>query len=144
MTQSFKQTLFEDRQRAAEYGFTHGEELDFLAHRQGLEAVTRQVAAGLDLDDTATTVTVADTIERYVAGASGTDLVAGLRSRLERAGKWDLAARVDARLERATADATARLRGRAVEGDAPSAGSVPPRPTPTMPHHRHGFWGWDV
>ena len=32
-------TLFEDRERAAEYGFAHGEELRFLAHRAGIEAL---------------------------------------------------------------------------------------------------------
>ena len=79
-------TLFEDRERAAEYGFTHAEELRFFATRDGIEALAFWAASGLNLAGDARSSYVQDAVNRFVCGRGRghVDCVSQGRSRTSR------------------------------------------------------------
>lgn len=129
-------TLFDDRERAAEYGFTHEEELRFLARRKGVEALAAWAAEGMGLDAASSADYVEATLASFVHGEGEIDLVNRVRSDLERAGKPALSTTANDVLTRATAAATMDLHG--TRPRPPSE----PKAEPRAEHHRSDFWGW--
>jgi hypothetical protein len=129
--------LFEERERAAEFGFAHGEELRFLAKRAAARDLAAWAAENMALDATAT-VTYADKmVGLLVAGAHEGDLISQVRSDLERAGKPAISNQADIVFARAMADADAKLNGTTPTRTPASGGA-------TQRHQRHQFWGWTV
>ncbi len=132
-------SLFEERERAAEYGYTHGEELRFLALREGIESMAHWAAEAIGQPPEAGAGYAAALLGRLTGGAGVPDLVARVSQDLEAAGHPDLAREIPARFSQAIATADDRLHGRLPphhEAAAPPA--VKPVP------HTHGFWGWTV
>ena len=132
-------SLFDDRERAAEYGFTHAEELRFLAAREGVQALADWAAARMHHADAAAYATIL--LDTLLGGASDEEIVARVRSDLDRAGQPDAANEVSVVLAQAFAQAHAKL----YEGEQARRSAVASQP-PVGPqsHHRHGFWGWNV
>lgn len=132
-------TLFEQRERAAEYGYAHGEELRFLALREATESVAHWAAEAIGQPAEAGADYAAALVGRLVGGAREADLVMRVKQDLEAAGHPDLAREVSGRFGQAVATADDRLHGR-----------LPPRHEPAVhgaaksTSHPHGFWGWTV
>ena len=132
-------TMFEERERAAEYGYTHDEELRFLALREAIEHVAHWAAEAIGQPAEAGAGYAAALVGRLVGGSGETDLVARVTQDLESAGHPDLARQVSGRFAQAIATANDRLHGR-----------LPPRHEPAVHPavkavpHTHGFWGWTV
>ena len=130
--------LFDDRERAAEYGFAHAETLRFLAAREGVEALGVWAAKHMGLEDAAA---YSDTLVRSVlGGASQAALLARVRGDLIRSGVSDVVDQAGSVLDKAIAAAYARLHDTQRDTSAAVAAAAPV----LAEHHRHGFWGWDV
>ncbi len=132
-------SLFEERERAAEYGYTHGEELRFLALREGLASVAHWAAKAIGQPPEAGTGYAEALLGRLAGGAGEADLVARVRQDLEAAGHPDFAGEVAIRLSQAVATADDRLHGRLPPRHEPAA-----HPSAKPARHPHGFWGWTV
>ena len=132
-------TLFEDRQRAAEYGYVHAEELRFLAVREGVESVARWAAETLGESPEAGADYAAALVGRLVGGADAAELLGVIKRDMEAARRPDLSDEVGPRFSRAVVSASDRLHG-----------TLPPRheaaihPVVQATPHPHGFWGWTV
>ena len=133
-------TLFEDRERAAEYGFTHAEELRFFATRDGIEALALWVASGLNLAGEARSSYVQEAVNRFVCGEDEGTLIASIRADLERRGKTDLARDAGTVFQLSVASAADRLHGRSQRTAVSETAGRDIR----LDHHQHAFWGWSV
>ena len=130
--------LFDDRERAAEYGFAHAETLRFLAAREGVEALGAWAAKQMGVEDA---TAYADTLVGFVlGGASQAALLARVRGDLLRAGVSDVVEQAGSVLDKAIAEAYARLHDTKRDTGAAVAAAAPV----LAEHRRHGFWGWDV
>ncbi len=131
-------TLFEDRQRAAEYGYVHAEELRFLAVREGLQSVARWVAEALGENEKAGSGYAAALVGRLVGGAGEAELLGVVRRDMEAARRPDLIDEVGPRFSQAVVSASDRL-----HGTLPPHHGAAHRAVQAAPHP-HGFWGWMV
>lgn len=132
-------SMFDQRERAAEYGFTHGEELRFLALREGIDTVAHWVAEAIGQPPEAGAGYADALIGRLAGGAGEADLVDRMKQDLKNAGHGDLVGEVGPRLSQAVAAADDRLHGRSPPRHEPAVH----RPVKSEPH-THGFWGWTV
>ena len=130
-------SLFEERERAAEFGYAHGEELRFLAVREGAETLARWAAEAIGQPPEAGDGYAAALVGRLVGGAGEAELVAQVQQDLEKAGHPDAAREVAVRFAKAIATASDRLHGRQPVRHEPAVHAAV-KPVP----HAHGFWGW--
>lgn len=112
--------LFDDRERAAENRYAHGEELRFLSRREGGRALGEWAAARLGVPAEAYAAGLVDAV---LAGAAPAALVARVGADFERAGVTEAAGTPAEVLDRATADAHAKLHDLAGTSAAPEAGT---------------------
>ena len=100
-------SFFDERERAAEYGFVHAEELRFLAARRGVETLGIWAAQRMRMADPATYA--AGLVEAMTGGAGEAAVLARVIADLQRAGQADIGNEAGAVLSRATAEAHGKL-----------------------------------
>lgn len=126
--------LWEDRERAAEYGFANQEERRFLVARRSVDGLARWAAERIGCEPEA----YADVlVGEFLSGAASNVLVRRVEADLVRAGEQPRPGEVAAVLHKAAGDAdiTSAGGGRGASQTPSDVKAV---------HARHAFWGWDV
>ncbi len=134
--------MFGERERAAENIFVHDEELRFLAHRRGIEALSAWAVESMELSPEDGSRYTQHVVDAFVAGTPEDRLIASIQTDLERAGKPALSTNVGTILAQAVATATIALRGQREQAVSPQAD---PRTEWERRHRRPGrSWGWGL